>query len=167
MWLITNNRLTALIYIYIYTYMHTYMQGIPLGFATDLWSLHCRVSSSERSHEDIRASWPLYINVTVLCVYVVSFELYTTPKGAGSMWPFLPDVCADTKPITSSAHLLDTAYQEKERITQPLSQLPKINRTCSQHYRYSYLVPERHSGPARLHSALCERRQEALYLFDA
>uniref|UniRef100_A0A673JZJ7 BCAS3 microtubule associated cell migration factor n=1 Tax=Sinocyclocheilus rhinocerous TaxID=307959 RepID=A0A673JZJ7_9TELE len=66
---------------------------------------------------------------------------YTTPKGAGSMWPFLPDVCADTKPIISSARLLDTAYQEKERISQPLSQLPKINWTCSQHYRYSYLVP--------------------------
>ncbi|XP_016103197.1 breast carcinoma-amplified sequence 3-like [Sinocyclocheilus grahami] len=65
----------------------------------------------------------------------------TTPKGAGTMWPFLPDVCADTKPIISSTRLLDTAYQEKERISQPLSQLPKINWTCSQHYQYSYLVP--------------------------
>ncbi|KAL1260842.1 hypothetical protein QQF64_008669 [Cirrhinus molitorella] len=113
-------------------------QGNPLGFATDLWSLHRKISASERSHEDIRASWLL---LRCVCVYVASSVLYPTPEGAGSMRPFLPDVCADTKPIISSARLLDTAYQEKERITQPLSQLPKINRTCSQHYRYSYLVP--------------------------
>lgn len=150
-------------------YMTTYrQQGSPIGFTTDLWSLHCRVSASERSHEDIRASWPLHINVTVLCVFIWRPLCYIPPLRELAPCGHFCRMCVLTlNPSQAAPVCLTQCIRRKKESRSHCLSFPKSIGHAASIIDTPIWSPERHPGPARLHSALCERRQEARYLFDA